>query len=83
MGIIICILAEGFGKRVLSKNAANQHEELNENLYISRDGFVETFVVNETKEDVWPTYSAGSFDNFCMQSSTSILVQETQYSLSP
>ncbi|MCE7057731.1 hypothetical protein LZF95_23815 [Algoriphagus sp. AGSA1] len=48
------------GKKVLSKNAANQHEVLEENMYISRDGYtprrtgMETFVVNETSEDVWP-----------------------------
>jgi len=40
---------------------------------------VETFVVNETEEDVWPTYPAGKFDNFMVQSSSSIVVQETHY----
>ncbi|WP_233757178.1 hypothetical protein [Algoriphagus sp. AGSA1] len=46
--------------RVLSKNAANQHEVLEENMYISKGGYtprrtgMETFVVNETSEDVWP-----------------------------
>jgi YD repeat-containing protein len=32
------------GKKVLSKNAANQHEVLEEELYISKDGYMETFV---------------------------------------
>lgn len=29
---------------VLSKNAANQHEVLEEEMYISKDGYMETFV---------------------------------------
>ena len=66
---------------VLTKNAANQHEVLEENLYISEDGYtprrtsMETFVINETSEDVW-------FDNFMVMSTTSPVMQETQYSLS-
>jgi len=60
------------GKQVLTKNAANQHEILEENLYISQDGYMETFVVNETAEDVW-------FDNFMVMSTTSLVVQETHY----
>jgi RHS repeat-associated protein len=63
------------GKQVLTKNAANQHEVLEENLYISEDGYIETFVVNETSEDVW-------FDDFMVMSTTSPVMQETQYSLS-
>jgi len=55
------------GKQVLTKNAANQHEILEENLYISRDGYLETSVVNETVEDVW-------FDNFMVMSTTSLVV---------
>ncbi|MCE7057185.1 hypothetical protein LZF95_21065 [Algoriphagus sp. AGSA1] len=60
------------GKKVLSKNAANQHEVLEENMYISRDGYMETFVVNETAEDVW-------FDNMMVMSVSSAIVQETHY----
>jgi RHS repeat-associated protein len=60
------------GKKVLTKNAANQHEVLEENMYISRDGYMETFVVNETSEDVW-------FDNMMVMSISSVIVQETHY----
>ena len=60
------------GKQVLTKNAANQHEILEENLYISQDGYLETFVVNETAEDVW-------FDNFMVMSTTSLVVQENHF----
>ncbi|WP_164675231.1 RHS repeat-associated core domain-containing protein [Anditalea andensis] len=60
------------GKQVLTKNAANQHEVLEENLYISEDGYLETFVVNETPEDVW-------FDDFMVMSTTSPIMQETHY----
>jgi RHS repeat-associated protein len=60
------------GKQVLSKNAANGHEELKENLYISKDGFMETFVANETSEDVW-------FDDMMVMASTSMVFQETHY----
>ena len=60
------------GKQVLTKNAANRHEILEENLYISEDGYLETFVVNETPEDVW-------IDDFTVKSSTSPIVQETHY----
>lgn len=42
------------GKQVLTKNAANRHEVLEEDLYISEDGYMEAFLVNETEEDVWP-----------------------------
>ena len=58
------------GKQVLTKNAANQHEVLEENLYIGEDGYLETFVVNETSEDVW-------FDDFTVMSTTSPVMQET------
>jgi RHS repeat-associated protein len=60
------------GKKVLSKNAANQHEVLEENMYISQDGYMETFVVNETGEDVW-------FDNFMVMNMTDPVAQETHY----
>ena len=60
------------GKKVPSKNAANQHEVLEEEMYISKDGYMETFVVNETSEDVW-------FDNMMVMSVSSAIVQESQY----
>jgi RHS repeat-associated protein len=60
------------GKKVLSKNAANQHEVLEENMYISKDGYMETFVVNETSEDVW-------FDNMRVMTMSSPVAQETHY----
>jgi RHS repeat-associated protein len=60
------------GKKVLSRNAANQHEILEEEMYISKDGYMETFVVNETSEDVW-------FDNMMVMSVSSVIVQETHY----
>nr|MBI1229715.1 hypothetical protein [Cytophagales bacterium] len=59
-------------KQVLTKNAANRHEILEENLYISKDGYIETFVINESPEDVW-------FDDFIVTSTTSPIVQETHY----
>jgi RHS repeat-associated protein len=60
------------GKKVLTRNAANQHEELEEKLAIKKNGYIETFVVNETSQDVW-------FDNFRVLSQGSLLVQETHY----
>jgi RHS repeat-associated protein len=57
---------------VLSRNAANQHEVLEEKLSIKKNGYIETFVVNETGQDVW-------FDNFRVLSQGSLLVQETHY----
>ncbi|MCH7411867.1 DUF6443 domain-containing protein [Belliella sp. R4-6] len=60
------------GKHVLSKNAANDHEVLENNLYIPQDGYMETFLVNETDENVW-------FDDFSIMSSGSPIVQETHY----
>jgi RHS repeat-associated protein len=58
------------GKKVLSRNAANQHEVLEEKLAIKKNGYLETFVVNETAQNVW-------FDNFRILSTGSLLVQET------
>src|SRR5690606_5005963 len=60
------------GKQVLTKNAANRHEVLEEDLYISEYGYMEAFLVNETQEDVW-------FDDFSIQSTSSFIVQETHY----
>lgn len=59
-------------RQVLTKNAANFHEELEEELYISEDGYMEAFLVNETQEDVW-------FDDFSIQSTSPFIVQETHY----
>ena len=56
----------------LTKNAANQHEVLEEEMYISKDGYMETFVVNETAEDVW-------FANMMVMSTTPVIIQETHY----
>jgi hypothetical protein len=58
--------------RVLTRNAANRHEVLEEEMYIAKDGYMETFVVNETAEDVW-------FDNFMVMSMTDPVTQETHY----
>jgi hypothetical protein len=55
---------------VLSKKARYTHEELIEKLAIKKNGYLETFVVNETAQDVW-------FDNFRILSTGSLLVQET------
>ena len=60
------------GKHILSKKAANKHEEMKEKLYIPKTGYIETFLVNETNEDVW-------FDDFMVMSTSSIVVQETHY----
>jgi RHS repeat-associated protein len=60
------------GKVVLSKKARNTHEELIEKIAIKKNGYLETFVVNETAQDVW-------FDNFRILSTGSLLVQETHY----
>lgn len=60
------------GKHILSKKAANKHEELRQKLYISKTGYVETYLVNETNEDVW-------FDDFTVMSTTPLVVQETHY----
>jgi len=45
---------------------------LEEKLYISRDGYMETMVVNETAEDVW-------FDDFSISRTASMVIQETHY----
>ena len=60
----------GKGKIVLSKRAENQHEELKDKVYIHKSRFIETFVANETNEDVW-------FDDFSVMSTTPHVVQET------
>ncbi|KPQ08949.1 MAG: RHS repeat-associated core domain [Algoriphagus marincola HL-49] len=60
------------GKVVLSKKARNKHEELIQKLAIKKDGYIETFLVNETSENVW-------FDQFRIQSTGPLIVQETHY----
>lgn len=60
------------GKVVLSKKARNKHEELIEKIAVKKDGYIETFLVNETSENVW-------FDQFRIQSTGPLIVQETHY----
>ncbi|OYX11862.1 MAG: hypothetical protein B7Z16_17085, partial [Algoriphagus sp. 32-45-6] len=60
------------GKVVLSKKARNKHEELIQKLAIKKDGYIETFLVNETSENVW-------FDQFRIMSTGPLIVQETHY----
>lgn len=60
------------GKVVLSKKARNKHEELIKKIAIPKDGYIETFLVNETSENVW-------FDQFRIQSTGPLIVQETHY----
>jgi len=58
------------GKIILSKRARNEHEELKTSIFVPKDGFMRTFLVNETSEDVW-------FDQFRIQTTTPIILQET------
>ncbi|PZV77586.1 hypothetical protein CLV31_12054 [Algoriphagus aquaeductus] len=58
------------GKVVLSKEARNKHEELIQKLAIKKDGYIETYLVNETIENVW-------FDQFQIMSTGPLIVQET------
>jgi RHS repeat-associated protein len=60
------------GKRVLNKKSENQQSELGEKLYISKEGFAEVYLINETSENVW-------FDNLMTRTVSSIVVQETHY----
>jgi RHS repeat-associated protein len=60
------------GKVVLSKKARNKHEELIQKLAVKKDGYIETFLVNETSENVW-------FDQFRIMSTGPLIVQETHY----
>ncbi len=60
------------GKIVLSKNARNKHEELEQKIAIKKDGYIETYLVNETAENVW-------FDQFRILSTGPLIVQETHY----
>jgi RHS repeat-associated protein len=60
------------GKQVLTKNAANRHEILKEEVYIAKDGYIQAFLVNETEEHVW-------FDDFTVTTELPVIVQETHY----
>jgi RHS repeat-associated protein len=60
------------GKILLSSQAENKHEKLNHAFLIEKGGFMETFLVNETSQDVF-------FDNFRIQSTPSTTVQVTHY----
>ncbi|NHE55654.1 DUF6443 domain-containing protein [Cyclobacterium plantarum] len=60
------------GKELLSKKAANGHEKLEKELYISQEGYMEAFLVNETAENVW-------FDDFTVETTLSPVIQETHY----
>ncbi|MFN3998063.1 hypothetical protein [Algoriphagus sp.] len=66
------------GKVILSKKARNKHEELIHKIPVKKDGYtprrtgIETFLVNETSENVW-------FDQFRIQSTGPLIVQETHY----
>ncbi|MFN3759541.1 MAG: RHS repeat domain-containing protein [Algoriphagus aquaeductus] len=57
---------------VLSKKARNKHEELIQKIAIKKDGYIETYLVNETAENVW-------FDQFRIMSTGPLIVQETHY----
>jgi RHS repeat-associated protein len=60
------------GKIILSKKARNEHEELKTRIFVPQDGFMRTFLVNETSENVW-------FDQFRIQNTTPVILQETHY----
>ena len=60
------------GKVVLSKRARNKHEELSQKIAVKKDGYIETYLVNETEENVW-------FDQFSILSTGPLIVQETHY----
>ena len=60
------------GKVVLSKKARNKHEELIQKIAVPKDGYIETYLVNETIENVW-------FDQFRIMSTGPLIVQETHY----
>ena len=59
-------------KVILSKKARNKHEELIKQIAVPKDGYIETYLVNETSDDVW-------FDQFRVMSTGPIIVQETHY----
>jgi hypothetical protein len=52
------------GKVVLSKKARNKHEELIRKIAVTKDGYIETFLVNETSENAWPACRKASSTSF-------------------
>ena len=56
---------------MLTKASKNKHEYLSDTLKVEEDGYIEVYLVNETSENVW-------FDDFTVQSTTPIIVQESQ-----
>ncbi|SIT14273.1 RHS repeat domain-containing protein [Belliella pelovolcani] len=60
------------GKHPLSEASKNKHEFLSDTLKVEEDGYIEVYLVNETSENVW-------FDDFTVQSTTPIIVQESHY----
>ncbi|TXE04786.1 hypothetical protein [Algoriphagus aquimarinus] len=56
------------GKVILSKKARNKHEELIKKIAVPKDGYIETYLVNETSDDVW-------FDQFRILSTGPLIVQ--------
>jgi len=62
----------GRGQAILSKKARNKHEELIKKIAVPKDGYIETYLVNETSDDVW-------FDQFRVLSTGPLIVQETHY----
>jgi RHS repeat-associated protein len=59
------------GKHLLTKASKNKHEYLSDTLKVEEDGYIEVYLVNETSENVW-------FDDFTVQSTTPIIVQESK-----
>ncbi|MFO7825205.1 MAG: RHS repeat-associated core domain-containing protein [Cyclobacterium sp.] len=47
-------------------------KKLEKELYISKEGYMEAFLVNETAENVW-------FDDFTVETTLSPVIQETHY----
>jgi hypothetical protein len=41
-----------------SKKARNKHEELIQKIAVPKGGYIETYLVNETIENVWPAWPA-------------------------
>lgn len=55
---------------LVSHSVRNKHEELIHKIPVKKDGYLETFLVNETSENVW-------FDQFQIQSTGPLIVLET------
>ena len=54
--------------RALSITAASPYADLEENLYIAKDGYLETILVTKASEDVW-------FDDFMVMGMSSPVAQ--------